>query len=275
MKLLILGSPRDPRVSLLSRYLDASIIDPYVSDATRIDADGILAYSHIMTLLLLYEYRNIKVINPTKVIELYGDKYLVYEIFKNRLPVLRRKLLLLPRISEVGGFEHLRDYWIQFLKDYSFPIVIKATRGSLGTTVMKVDDLQSALSVLEVLARYSDLRALCVEEFVPHDYDVRVFATWDGKIWMMKRVRTSPDFRANVAKGASTEAFYAPELADMAMRILEHTGAVYLGIDFIPKDQLFLLNEINTKPGFEGLMRVVGKSFLEGFAESIKAWVKG
>jgi RimK family alpha-L-glutamate ligase len=274
MRIFILGIPRDSRVALLSRYLNAPILDPFVVDATDINADGIVAYLHIMPLLLLYENKNIPVANPVKVIELYGDKYLVYESFKNDLPVLQRRLLLLPRFHENGDYERVREFWIRFLQGFKFPIVIKATRGSLGTTVMKINDLQSALSVLEVLARYSDLRSLCVEEFVPHEFDVRVFATWDGKVWMMRRIRRSPDFRANVAKGAATEAFYDPELEDKAKRIMEVTGAAFLGIDFIPSNDGFLLNEINTKPGFEGLMKIAGENFLKELADSIKAWLK-
>ncbi|NPA85781.1 MAG: hypothetical protein GXO42_00005 [bacterium] len=273
MKIIVLGSSAEPRVRMLSEALNAPIVEPFYTDATQTDADAVVALVHPPTLLFTLELRGAKIINPVKVIEIFGDKYLVYEYFKNKIKTIKRRLLILANPRE-ESFERLRNYWIQFFSSFNYPIIIKATRSSLGMTVMKIGDLQSALSVVEVLCRYSDLRTLCVEEFVPHEHDVRVLVTWDGHCWMMKRYSLQPDFRTNSSRGGATEPFYSEELEDLAKKIIEESGAVYLGIDFIPVDGGYVLNEVNTKPGFEKIAATVDPGIPRKLADSILAWLK-
>ncbi len=77
----------------------------------------------------------------------------------------------------------------------SFPIIIKATGGSLGVGVMRVDSMKSLQSVLDYF-RAQDAQVM-LRKYIPHDYYVRAVVVGDKMVASHCAYVMDGEFRTN------------------------------------------------------------------------------
>lgn len=150
------------------------------------------------------------------------------------------------------------------------PFVAKGLESSMGEQIFlieKEDDLQ------KLCKEYSLEKEWLFEEFVTTSFgrDMRFYSI-RGEVAACMQRKSQRDFRANVALGASVEAFeITPEIRKIAKDIYQQTGLDFLGIDLLfGKDKPYFC-EINVMPGIEGIEKATGVNVAKKIVETIKS----
>lgn len=130
-------------------------------------------------------------------------------------------------------------------------MIFKKINGSRGGGVFLVKNKEDVLKLLDPSA---DLDAYILQEFIPNDFDYRVFVCGEKIVSMSKRVRgCKKDFRNNLYLGAE-EIFVKPEILpqDLAKNIVncvKNSQNEVVGFDFIEHEGKWYCIEINPVPG--------------------------
>jgi ribosomal protein S6--L-glutamate ligase len=186
------------------------------------------------------------VVNPPKAIEVAVDKYLT---------TARLAAAGLPTPATV-----VCQRWEDAMAAYARlggDVVVKPLFGSEGRGITRVSDEAVALRVFKAIAQIGAV--IYLQRFVPHlGHDLRVLVI-DNVMLAMQR-RNDRDWRTNVSRGAVTEAVeMTPELADLARRACQATGAWIAGVDLLPaQDGSLQVIEVNAVPGWKALGRTLG-----------------
>lgn len=150
------------------------------------------------------------------------------------------------------------------------PFVAKGLESSMGEQIAlieKAEDLQ------ELCKEYGMEKEWLFEEFVTTSFgrDMRFYCIRGEVVACMQR-KSQGDFRANVALGASVEAFeITPGIRQIAKDIYGQTGLDFLGIDLLfGKDKPYFC-EINVMPGIEGIETATGVNVAKRIVETIKS----
>ncbi len=99
-----------------------------------------------------------------------------------------------------------------------------------------------------------------LQEFIEHEgYDLRLLVVGENTLAM--RRRNPHDWRTNISRGATAEAFTPePELIALARRAAAAIGAPVAGVDILPgRDGAHYLIEVNAVPGWQALARATGQ----------------
>ena len=99
---------------------------------------------------------------------------------------------------------------------------------------------------------------LYLQEFIPHEgHDIRLLVI-GNRILAMRR-RNKLDWRTNISRGATAEAFMPDDsLAKIARRAAAAVHAQVAGVDLLPgKDGRLYTIEVNAVPGWKGLSRAL------------------
>ncbi len=138
----------------------------------------------------------------------------------------------------------------QILKDFSFPFVAKIPRRSAkGRGVYKIfsrGDLETYLEQTKIAY---------IQEFLPHERDLRVVLINYEPVLSYWRVRSPEDFRTNLACGGRMDFENIPEQGiriarDAALRCRLND----VGMDLIHSGERWYVIEANMKYGRKGLM---------------------
>ena len=111
------------------------------------------------------------------------------------------------------------------------------------------------------------------EEFITTSFgrDMRFYSIRGEVVACMQR-KSQGDFRANVALGASVEAYeITSEIRQIAKDIYEQTGLDFLGIDLLFGEEKPYFCEINVMPGLEGIEKASGVNVARKIIETIKS----
>ena len=111
------------------------------------------------------------------------------------------------------------------------------------------------------------------EEFITTSFgrDLRFYSIRGEVVACMQR-KSQGDFRANVALGASVEAYeITPEIRQVAKDIYEQTGLDFLGIDLLFGEEKPYFCEINVMPGLEGIEKASGVNVAKKILETVKS----
>lgn len=192
-----------------------------------------------MDLLRSIESLGIPVINPPEAIERAVDKYMaLFTLSKSGIPVPRTFVTESPRRA-LNGFDELGR------------IVIKPLFGSRGMGITRLDDREVARRIFNDLAYMH--HTLYLQEFKRIGrYDIRAFVIGDDVVAAMKRI--SSGWRKNVSLGARAVA-YRPdsEARELAIRSTKALGCVIAGVDLMKTREGYVVNEVNSQPGFRAL----------------------
>jgi ribosomal protein S6--L-glutamate ligase len=136
-------------------------------------------------------------------------------------------------------------------KDFSFPFVAKLPRASAqGRGVFKIDSQED----LEGYLRRT--RVAYIQEFLPHQRDLRVILINYEPILAYWRVSPQGSFKTNIFQGGSFDFEGIPsEGVRMAQEVSQKCKFNDVGLDFIQKNGKWYLLEANMKYGRKGLQK--------------------
>ncbi len=137
------------------------------------------------------------------------------------------------------------------------PVVIKIAGGSQGRGVVLAESLAAARSIVEGFAACG--HRVLVQPRLPVDDDVRLLVVGGRTVAAMRRVVPPGDFRANLHRGGTAEAFHPDgALAALAARAADLLGLRLAGVDVLLGPDGPLVLEVNASPGLEGIEAASG-----------------
>ncbi len=206
--------------------------------------------SSILTRAL--EGSGVQVVNSQAVAEVCSNK-LATSIALSRagVPTPRTFLAL---TSEAAG---------EAAEALGYPLVLKPFTGSWGrmvTVVRDRDTLQSLIEYKEELANPQEQHMYYLQEYINRPpRDVRAIVAGDSIIACVHRVAPPGEWRTNVARGATSEAFKPDaELTEVILKAAEAVGGGILGVDAMEPESGYLVHEVNNTVEFKGAQSAVG-----------------
>jgi ribosomal protein S6--L-glutamate ligase len=183
------------------------------------------------------------VVNPPKALEAAVDKYLT-------LALLESASLDVPATRVCQDAEQAMQAFAQLGGD----VVVKPLFGSEGRGIARLQDEALAERAFKMLAQLHAV--LYVQRFVPHEgFDLRLLVL--GRRVLAMRRRNALDWRTNISRGATAEAFEPDDhLVEIARRAAAAVGAPVAGVDLLPgRDGRMYTIEVNAVPGWKALAR--------------------
>jgi ribosomal protein S6--L-glutamate ligase len=190
-----------------------------------------------------YEATGGVVVNPGRAIEAAVDKFLTSAKLQAAGIATPRTYVCQSADQAMAAFDALGG-----------KVVVKPLFGSEGRGITLLDDEALALRAFKMLAQLGAV--LYVQEFIEHEgYDLRLMLI--GEQMLAMRRRNPLDWRTNVSRGATTEAFEpTPEMVQMAHQAADSVGALLAGVDLLPRrDGTLYCIEVNAVPGWKALAR--------------------
>ena len=214
---------------------------------------------------LMLERAGLRLFNSHAAIEACDDKMTTHVLLAGQgisMPKTVPGLLCYNENASVGQKSVLR---VESMLGY--PLVAKASYGSLGKAVYKIDDRTSLEAAMASLKCTPHLFQEYIAESVGRD--VRVIVIGGKAVGGMLR-SSSGDFRSNIGLGGNGAKF---ELTDEFIRPAEKTAAI-LGLDYCAVDFLLgrdapMLCEVNSNAFFEGFEKATGVNVARTYAEYI------
>ncbi|MFM8572989.1 MAG: RimK family alpha-L-glutamate ligase [Pirellula sp.] len=192
-----------------------------------------------MNALHVAQANGVRVINPPRSLEIAIDKWLTLE-------TVRRCGLAIPRTICC----QTRDQAMQAWESLGRSCVVKPIFGGEGRGIMRVSDSDMAWRVFTTLEQ---LRAViyCQEFLESPGYDLRLLVIGDALL-CVKRFAQG-DWRTNVARGGSAEAFEPTfEQMQIAFKACRAVGAWMAGVDLLTDTSgRDLVLEVNAVPGWK------------------------
>lgn len=171
------------------------------------------------------------------------------------LQILREQGIAVPN-SLLSGIEIEPKIAVQQMRS---PLIIKTLQGSQGIGVMKVENSQSAVSILETL-KQADVPVL-LQDFIEEaeGEDIRCFVIGDRVVACMQRKGQNGEFRANFHRGGTAQKItLSEEEKQIAINATKALGLVVSGVDFIRSKSGLLVLEVNASPGLEMIEKTSG-----------------
>ena len=182
------------------------------------------------------------------------------------------------RLLELAGIPVPRTTVTQFTRDalrafrrYK-DVVVKPLFGSGGVGMTRVSDHEIARRVFRSLE--SNRYVMYIQEYLEHGTrDIRVFVIGEKAIAAMTRVGDT--WKSTLRQGAQPQPYeLTPELAKLAVKCAETIGLEYTGVDILDTEQGFVVTEVNSSSGWQGLQQVtkinVAKQLVDHFYALIK-----
>jgi len=213
----------------------------------------------IFRLNLLHRLKKLglPIFNDPASIERAVDKYYSLALMEeNGIPVPRTIVSESPR-KALDAFHELGG-----------DVVVKPVYGSQGIGVTRVSDPEVTLLVFRALAFVHHV--LYVQEFVPHgNRDIRVFVIGGEVVAAMYRI--SEDWKTNIHQGARPEAMKPDsDLCDLAVKSADCLGCDIAGVDVMEGSNGYVVNEVNSQPGFQGLQSTTEVDIAVKIAEFVR-----
>lgn len=144
---------------------------------------------------------------------------------------------------------YYRRHFSEITKDFAFPFIGKiARRSARGRGVFLI-------ASTEELKAYLELSPVAyIQEWIPHERDLRVVLVNYEPILAYWRIRQAGNFRANLAQGGRVVFGGVPEEAlQLARNAAIQCRLDDVGLDLIPSSKSWLLIEANMKYGRKAL----------------------
>jgi RimK family alpha-L-glutamate ligase len=196
------------------------------------------------------------IINSPSSIEKAVDKY-------RALTLLEEAGVPVPRTAVTESPASALDAFYELGED----VVIKPLFGSRGIGITRVSDPETFARICRALTFVHHV--LYVQEFVPHGTrDIRAFVVGEKVVAAMLRV--SQSWKTNVSRGARPTSMKPDaEVEELAVKASKTLGCEVAGIDIIEGPDGYLVNEVNSQPGFRGLQLVTDANIAEKVVDHI------
>ena len=191
------------------------------------------------------ERLGVTLINGSESIDAVKDKLYSQQILgQSNLPV--PKTMLVKHPIDIKLVE----------KNLKYPIIVKTLSGSYGSGVFMVDDKKQFRQLMKMAEltkpSYNIIIQECIEDSLGKDLRVLVV---NGKVvGCMMRQSVDGDFRANITRGGEAIPYQVDEdiewISGECSRLLNLDIA---GVDLLFDDGNYVICEVNSAPGFEGM----------------------
>ena len=144
---------------------------------------------------------------------------------------------------------YYRGHHQRILEDFKFPFIAKLPRASAqGRGVFKISDTRDLEEYLDMV------RIAYIQEFLPHDRDLRVVLINCRPVLAYWRIRPADNFRTNLFQGGTLDFEGIPEDAlRLACKSARRCKFNDVGLDLIRSRGKWYLIEANMKYGRKGL----------------------
>ena len=187
------------------------------------------------------ETLGVKVFNPSASIEISRDKLYTHQVLAAAgIPIPKSVLSRWP-------FDYT---YIE--RHFGYPVILKATSGSKGDAVWKIDSREQ---LTDLMAALDTSRPLIFQEFLSDTKgrDLRCFVVGNRVVAAMMRIAQS-GFKANVHQGGSVMNVVCGEaLTSLAVDTAQLCLLDCTGVDVLLDRNSYKICEVNSSPGFQGL----------------------
>ena len=158
-------------------------------------------------------------------------------------------------------------------KNLHYPMIVKTLSGSYGSGVFLVEDRKQFNQLMKMAelsnARYNIIIQECIEDSLGKDLRVLVV---NGKVvGCMMRQSVDGDFRANLSRGGEAIPYQIDEdiewIGGECARLLDLDIA---GVDLLFDNDSYVICEVNSAPGFEGMEKYTKINVAEQMVDYIK-----
>lgn len=222
-----------------------------LGDLSRFDVviERCVSQARGLALARLFEAAGAVVLNPSRVIEVCGDKLATNA-------ALAREGVPTPR----SGVAFNREGVHELCERFGFPVVIKPVVGSWGRMVSRLSDRDAVDAVLEhkeVLGG-SGHRVHYVQEYVAKPgRDIRVFVVADQVVAAI--YRNSDHWITNTARGGvATNCPLTDEIERVSAAAASAVGGGILAVDLLESDRGMLVVEVNHTMEFRNSVSTTG-----------------
>jgi len=151
------------------------------------------------------------------------------------------------------------------------PVIIKLLEGTQGLGVILAETRISAKSVIEA---FLDVQVnILVQEFVKEaeGEDVRVFVVDGQVVGAMRRKGVKGDFRSNLHRGGTSEVVkLSAKEKELAIKSVKRLGLGIAGVDMLRSKRGYIVNEVNSSPGLEGIEKATGNDIAGKIIEYVE-----
>jgi gamma-F420-2:alpha-L-glutamate ligase len=205
---------------------------------SKIEYDGLSLIRHFQSL-------GIPIFNKPDSIEKVKDKlYTAQLLLKAGLPFPATML----------GTESID--WQLVSEKIGFPLVLKTISGSKGEGVILCQNKEQISDLVPFINASHFNGNFILQQFISDSFgsDIRVFVVGNKAVAAMKRSASDGSFKANFSRGGHVENYpISQELSDLSIRIKDVFKLDLCGIDLLFHENGFMVCEVNSCPGFEGL----------------------
>ena len=206
-------------------------------------------HSRAMHGLRLFESLGIRCINSSEVARVCGDKILTSL-------ALKEAGLAQPPVRVA----FTQDSALVAIEELGYPVVLKPAVGSWGRLLAKVNDRESAESILEhktVLGSYHH-SIFYIQKYVEKQgRDIRSFVV--GNDCIAAIYRSSSHWITNTARGAvATNCPVTDEIASLSVAAAHAVGGGVLAVDLFESSEGLLVNEVNYTMEFRNSIDTTG-----------------
>ena len=214
----------------------------------------------------------VKVINPSNVIEMCGDKLATNaRLHAAGVPTPRT------------GVAFDGEAALELIEVIGYPMVLKPTVGSWGRMVSKLNDRDAAEAVIEHKEVLGGPQhgIFYIQELIPKpDRDIRAFVI--GGMCIGAIYRTSPHWITNTARGAkASNCPVTPEIAELAVRAAAAVQGQIVAIDLMEDPRIsnewggLLVIEVNHTMEFKNSVSTTGVNIPRLMGEYAIGLLKG
>ena len=259
-KLLLHEFKRRDDVELVMMDDRRLIFDLHSKPDVDVVLERCINHSRALHGLKLLESAGIHCINTAEVANTCGDKILTSLALKDHGVPQPEARVAFTESSAINAIEEL-----------GYPAVLKPAVGSWGRLLSKVNDRESAETILEhktILGSYHH-SIFFVQKYVEKKgRDIRSFVIGDKCIAAI--YRTSEHWITNTARGAiASNCPVSDELAEISVRAAKAVGGGILAVDLFETPRGLLVNEVNYTMEFRNSITTTGVNIPRKMAEHV------
>jgi len=224
-----------------------------ITDFEKMDYDVILEreISHLKALysLKVLNEMGIKTVNTYETAYTCGDKVLTtLALTKHKVP------------SPVTYIAFTADEAFEAIERIGYPVVLKPATGSWGRLLSKINDKETAESIIEhkiVLGSYHH-SVFYIQEYINKpERDIRAFVVGEEVIGAI--YRSSSHWITNTARGGiASKCPLTDEITEICLKATEAVGGGVVAIDLLEDKGKLLVNEVNYTMEFKNSIEPTG-----------------
>ncbi len=213
----------------------------------------------------ILEKTGLRLFNSSKAIAICDDKVSTFIALSNHnipMPKTIPGLLCFHKEEVIP-----KEKFDKIEKEFGYPLIVKSSYGSLGSSVYKIDNRTELEEIMEKLK----CRPHLFQRYVAYSYGrgLRIIVI-GGKMTCGYMRKSETDFRSNLALGGKG---YKVDIPKEAQAIAEKAAKVlkldYCGVDVLFDKNGFKLCEVNSNAYFEGSKLTTGTNVAKAFAEYV------